>query len=86
MDKKRADLIVYLEYLSDIKKFSPNTIKAYRQDIDQFLVFFDYSLSDLSRDRIRDFLSSLYITSNNRSTVSRKIYAIRSFLTWKNSF
>ncbi|MCK5220223.1 MAG: tyrosine-type recombinase/integrase [Candidatus Aminicenantes bacterium] len=79
MDKKRADLIVYLEYLSDIKKFSPNTIKAYRQDIDQFLVFFDYSLSDLSRDKIRDFLSSLYITSNNRSTVSRKIYAIRSF-------
>ena len=79
MDKKRADLIVYLEYLSDIKKFSPNTIKAYRQDIDQFLVFFDYNLSDLSRDKIRDFLSSLYITSNNRSTVSRKIYAIRSF-------
>ena len=79
MDKKRADLIVYLEYLSDIKKFSPNTIKAYRQDIDQFLVFFDYSLSDLSRDKIRDFLSSLYITSNSRSTVSRKIYAIRSF-------
>lgn len=79
MDKKRADLIAYLEYLSDIKKFSPNTIKAYRQDIDQFLVFFDYNLNDLSRDKIRDFLSSLYIISNSRSTVSRKIYAIRSF-------
>ncbi|MEN8223535.1 MAG: site-specific tyrosine recombinase/integron integrase [Acidobacteriota bacterium] len=79
MDKKREDLIVYLEFLSDIKKFSPNTIKAYRQDIDQFLIFFDYNLSDLSRDKIRDFLSSLYITSASRSTVSRKIYAIRSF-------
>ncbi len=79
MDKRRRDLLDYLEYLSEIKKFSPNTIKAYRQDIDQFLIFFKESHYDLSRDQIRDFLSSLYLTTSNRSTVSRKIYAIRSF-------
>lgn len=79
MDKRRRDLTDYLEYLSDIKKFSPNTIKAYRQDIDQFLIFFNYEYFDLSRDKIRDFLSNLYLTTTNRSTVSRKIYAIRSF-------
>ena len=79
MDKKRSDLIDYLEYLSDIKKFSPNTIKAYRQDIDQFMIFFNYEYHDLSRDKIRDFLSNLYLSTTNRSTVSRKIYAIRSF-------
>jgi len=79
MDKQRKDLTGYLEYLSDIKKFSPNTIKAYRQDIEQFLVFFNYKHEGLSRDQIRDFLSSLYLSTSNRSTVSRKIYAIRSF-------
>ncbi len=79
MDKKRRDLIDYLEYLSDIKKFSPNTIKAYRQDIDQFMIFFNYEYHDLPRDKIRDFLSNLYLSTTNRSTVSRKIYAIRSF-------
>ena len=79
MDKRRKDLLDYLEYLTDIKKFSPNTIKAYRQDIDQFLTFFKDGNYDLSRDQIRDFLSSLYLTTSNRSTVSRKIYAIRSF-------
>ncbi|MCK5220787.1 MAG: site-specific integrase, partial [Candidatus Aminicenantes bacterium] len=79
MDKKRRDLTDYLEYLSDIKKFSPNTIKAYRQDIDQFMIFFNYEYHDLSRDKIRDFLSNLYLSTTNRSTVSRKIYAIRSF-------
>ena len=79
MDIKRTDLIDYLEYLSDIKKFSPNTIKAYRQDIDQFLIFFKGEYYNLSRDQIRDFLSSLYLRTSNRSTVSRKIYAIRSF-------
>ncbi len=77
--KKRTDLTEYLEYLSDIKKFSPNTIKAYRQDIDQFLIFFKEENYNLSRDQIRDFLSSLYLTTSNRSTVSRKIYAVRSF-------
>jgi len=79
MDKKRRDLTDYLEYLSDIKKFSPNTIKAYRQDIDQFMIFFNYEYHSLSRDMIRDFLSNLYLSTTNRSTVSRKIYAIRSF-------
>ncbi|MEN8222163.1 MAG: site-specific tyrosine recombinase/integron integrase [Acidobacteriota bacterium] len=79
MDKRRRDLLDYLEYLSDIKKFSPNTIKAYRQDIDQFLTFFKEENYNLSRDQIRDFLSSLYLKTSNRSTVSRKIYAVRSF-------
>jgi len=79
MDKRRRDLLDYLEYLTDIKKFSPNTIKAYRQDIDQFLTFFKDGHYDFSRDQIRDFLSSLYLTTSNRSTVSRKIYAVRSF-------
>ncbi len=79
MDKKRRDLTDYLDYLSDIKKFSPNTIKAYKQDIDQFMIFFNFEYQNLSRDKIRDFLSNLYLTTTNRSTVSRKIYAIRSF-------
>jgi len=79
MEKSRRDLKDYLEYLSDIKKFSSNTVKAYRQDIEQFLTFFKNSYSGLSRDQVRDFLSSLYLTASSRSTVSRKIYAIRSF-------
>lgn len=79
MEKSRRDLKDYLEYLSDIKKFSPNTVKAYRQDIEQFLRFFKDKYSGLSRDQVRDFLSSLYLTTSNRATVSRKIYAIRSF-------
>ncbi len=79
MDKKRRDLINYLGHLSDIKKFSPNTVKAYKQDIDQFISFFNYSYYDLSRDKIRDFLSHLYLSTSNRATISRKIYAIKSF-------
>jgi len=79
MDKKRRDLINYLEHLSDIKKYSPNTIKAYKQDIDQFVSFFNHKYYDLSRDKIRDFLSHLYLSTSNRSTISRKIYAVKSF-------
>jgi len=79
MENSRRDLKDYLEYLSDIKKFSPNTVKAYRQDIAQFLTFFKDRYTGLTRDQIRDFLSSLYLTTSSRSTVSRKIYAIRSF-------
>ncbi len=79
MEKKNRYLTDYLDYLTDIKKFSLNTIKAYRQDIDQFIVFFNDIYKNLSRDNIRDYLSHLYLTTASRSTVSRKIYAIRSF-------
>jgi len=79
MDRQRKDLTAYLEYLSDIKKFSPNTVKAYRQDIEQFILFFNDETGNLTRDQIRDFLSSLYLATTNRSTVSRKIYAVRSY-------
>lgn len=79
MDKRRKDLKDYLEFLSEIKNFSPNTIKAYRQDIEQFIKWFEENNLSLLRDNIKDFLSDIYMRTKNKSTLSRKIYAIRSF-------
>ncbi|MEN8153065.1 MAG: site-specific tyrosine recombinase/integron integrase [Acidobacteriota bacterium] len=79
MDKRRKDLKEYLEFLSEIKNFSPNTIKAYRQDIEQFINWFEENGVPLSRDNIKDFLSDIYMNTRNKSTLSRKIYAVRSF-------
>lgn len=82
MERRNKDLDDYLGYLRDIKKFSSNTIKAYRQDIEQFIRFFPEDKIMVDKKSIRDFISTIYLSSRNKSTVSRKIYAIKSFFVY----
>jgi len=79
MEIIRENLNEYLEYLSEIKKFSGNTIKAYRQDIEQFIDFFSEKKIEPDKDSIRDFLSNIYKRSKKSTTLARKIYSIKSF-------
>ncbi len=72
-------LVDYISYLQDIKKFSAHTIKAYRQDITQFLNYMDKHNLAIQKEGIRDFISEIFIKTRNKTTVSRKIYAIKSF-------
>lgn len=69
----------YLEFLAHIKKFSPHTVKAYRQDIEQFFNYFKENKQEIKKDTIRDFISATYLRTRNKATLSRKIYAVKSF-------
>jgi integrase/recombinase XerC len=79
MDKAEQYLIDYISYLRDIKKFSANTIKAYQQDIAQFFKHMEKEKLLIDREDIRDYISKIFIQSRNKSTVARKIYALKSF-------
>lgn len=79
MDKISRHLDIYLDYLRDIKKFSQHTIKAYRQDISQFLIYMETNNLEIDKQSIRDFISGVFVKSKNKTTVSRKIYAVKSF-------
>lgn len=82
MDKESRYLKEYIEYLRDIKKFSLNTIKAYKQDIEQFYNYLKENKLKIGRDAIKDFISIIFLRTRNKATVSRKIYAIRSFFSF----
>ncbi len=79
MDKTAGHLNRYLEYLQEIKAFSPATVKAYGQDIRQFLSYLEQSQQPLSTTAIRDFLASLHSRNRKKATLARKIYAVKSF-------
>jgi len=82
MDKESRDLSSYLEYLQHIKKFSAHTIRAYKQDIRQFLDYFKEGNLKVEKDNIRDFIATIFLKTKKKSTVSRKIYAIKSFYSY----
>lgn len=81
MDPLQQHLISFLDYLEDIRRYSKNTLKAYKLDIQQFITFHNqyYSNKNIERNEIRDFITLTFKTSGKSTTISRKIYSIKSF-------
>jgi len=71
----------YLNYLRDEVRASPNTLTAYQRDLTQFQAFLDSGARSgvLSPHSIRDFGAFLLRSGQSRSSVERKLSALRSF-------
>jgi integrase/recombinase XerC len=76
----------FLTYLETEKNLSNNTIEAYENDLFQFHNFLvsvfekkDYSLENVDRQIIRDYMGNLLLNGLKKKSISRKIAAIRSF-------
>lgn len=75
----------YLRYAGAERRLSPNTVAGYRRDLDQFAGFLDEYLAvawewaDVDRVAIRAFLGSLESRGLKRSSIQRKLAAIRAF-------
>lgn len=73
----------FLEYITDEKGYSSNTLAAYRNDLSQFMDFLDTRVSawdEVDRDVILDYI--MHMKSDQEyasSTVARKVAAIKSF-------
>ena len=75
----------FFEYLTYERGYSKHTIKSYRRDLYQFVVFLkdhlnreDIRCEDVDHYHIRAYLSSLH-ASHAKSSIARKLAAIRSF-------
>jgi integrase/recombinase XerC len=76
----------FLDHLRFEKNSSPNTINSYARDLTEFHVYLtggdpesEVDLADIDHITIRDFLGELYRKGNRKSSVARKLAAIRSF-------
>ncbi len=75
---------VYLKsftaYLEVEKNFSKHTVKAYKSDILSFFIWCNYLRPDkVTYDKLREYLYFIQKFNYKKTTVSRKIAAIRSF-------
>ncbi len=75
----------FITYLAGVKGCSVHTVRAYRFDLDQFRGFVcDGGLQEdsaIDYHILRDYIGSLY-GRYKKTTISRKLSAVRSFLTF----
>jgi integrase/recombinase XerC len=86
----RSWISEYLSFLRYQQNASSHTLRNYESDLSQFLDYLTHTpageprtepeLSQLDNITIRDFLASLYARGNAKSSVARKLAAVRSFM------
>lgn len=73
----------FVEYLQIERNATPNTIKHYTLDLNEFFAFLKHenivSLDEVDKHIVRLFLTYLYERKLSRQSVSRKISSLRSF-------
>ncbi len=74
----------FIEYLSFEKKYSPHTIRAYKDDLNSFQTFckitFDNDkLTDINYSQIRSWIVKMVNENISNRTVNRKISSLKSF-------
>ncbi len=70
----------YLREIEDSRRFSPNTLRAYRKDIETFSDFLterDQRLTMADFRDVRDFLYELHRRGNTSRSIVRKLAALR---------
>lgn len=76
----------YLDYIKSIKRYSPMTVKAYRTDLNEFLIFSNknkkYNCSSLTERFLKSYLMKLSESGIERRSISRKLAAIRGMLNY----
>ena len=80
-----AEVKQFLNYLHSVRNSSPHTIRSYENDLAQFLKFLTPPgtalppLQDVTHLMIREYLAQLHDQQLEKSTIARKLAAIRSF-------
>ena len=75
----------FLNYLLSVRNSSPHTIRSYENDLGQFLTFLTPpgtampSPRDVTHLMIREFVAHLHDLKLEKSSIARKLAAIRSF-------
>ncbi|GAX02858.1 tyrosine recombinase XerC [Secundilactobacillus pentosiphilus] len=75
---------LFITYLESERQYSPETVKAYREDLDAFQKFLtdtggNADLLSVSKLDVQVYLSQLYDDHKARTTIARKISSLRSF-------
>lgn len=81
----KATVQKYIEYMRSVRNSSPHTLVNYGNDLDQFVAFLTPpgtetpKLGKITHHMIREFVAHLHDTGLEKSSIARKLAALRSF-------
>ncbi len=81
----KESIAKYIEYLRSVKNSSPHTVSNYGKDLDQFVTYLSPpgarppALSGITHRLIREFIAHLHDQGLEKSSIARKLAALRSF-------
>ena len=79
-EEDKAYIEEFKTYLSIEKNFSEHTLKAYISDVVSYVLWLDgVSCVSVNFDKLRDYLHSIQRFDYKKTTIARKIAAIRTF-------
>lgn len=81
----KREIEAFLDYLKHEKNASPHTIASYKRDLGQLAAYLkerNVSLKKTDNVVLRGFLATLYEKGDKKSTIARKLAAIRSFFSF----
>jgi integrase/recombinase XerC len=74
----------FLNYLRSVRNASPHTLRSYENDLNQFIIFLSPpgvetpAISEITHLMIREFVAHLHDLGLEKSSIARKLAAIRS--------
>ena len=75
----------FLTYLRNERNVSPHTLRSYLSDLEQLSAFLgDKELSAVDHQTLRRFIARLIHDEVKKSSIARKLSAIRSFFRYLN--
>jgi integrase/recombinase XerC len=81
----RKDIFDFLNYLKNARNVSPHTERSYLSDLEQFSDFLgETDFSDVDHQTLRQFIAHLLELKVRKSSIARKLSAIRAFFKYLN--
>jgi integrase/recombinase XerC len=75
----------FLTYLRNERNVSPHTLRSYHSDLEQLSIFLgDSELSAVDHQTLRRFIAHLMQVDTKKSSIARKLSAIRTFFRYLN--
>ncbi|HEX9860447.1 MAG TPA: tyrosine recombinase XerC [Nitrospirota bacterium] len=75
----------FIAYLRNERNVSPHTVRSYLSDLEQFAAFFEGTgPGGVDHESLRGYIGALMKLKAGRSTIARKLSAIRSFFKYLN--
>ena len=75
----------FFDYLKLEKRYSLNTVNAYKRDLKMFDNYLKQeSISEIDELTIKNYLAFLYVRKLTKKTISRKISSIKSYYKFLN--